>query len=361
MITNLIKRTVSFVYNCLNWINVQRWWRYYSKGMSVKRLSKEQKRQIQDYYKPLIGKKINTRWHALLYTMTGEFNVKYLPFDVFQKIAYTLSPWEYHKILDDKNFYRHFFHGFNLPDRLVECMAGVYYLPEVGEGEVSFDKVIDYCNNLEGCIIKPSRDSSGGNGVKLLHVKDGITNEGEKIEDLLKKYGKNFLIERKIENSEILKQLNPTSLNTFRIITYRDIQGRPRYINSFLRIGRLGGVIDNASAGGIVVPVDETGVLNPIACTTFPYREFKATDNGTKLDGYQIERFPELIQTALRAHSRLPMFNIIGWDITIDSKDRIVLVECNPPCDMRIGQVMFKTSYIIRYQEEILKRVYTSL
>lgn len=358
MLLKLYKKAESVGKNLSTRLSIYKWWRYYSKGVKIKKLSKEQKRQIQDYYKPLVGREIDTRWHALLYTLTGVFNVKYLPFDLFHKVAYTLSPWEYHKILDDKNMYRHFFHGFNLPERLVECSCGVYYLPLESDNEVTFEDVVKYCQNIDNCIIKPSRDSSGGQGVSLISVKKGIANTGEEIKVLLKRYGKNFLIEKRLSNCFILKQLNPTSLNTFRIITYRDESGVPRYLKSFLRIGRIGGVIDNASAGGMVCPITPDGKLGNYACTTFPYKQFDKTDNGTVVGGYKIPQFPELIQTAIDAHARLPYFNIIGWDITIDKDDRIVIVECNPPCDMRIGQVMFKTSYISEYQEEILMRVF---
>lgn len=354
----MIKKIELFVKECLNKISIYKWWRYYSKDVKLKKLTKKQKQQIQDYYKPLTGKKVDTKWHALLYTLTGVFDVKYLPFDLFHKIAYSLSPWEYHKILDDKNLYRHLFHGFNLPTRIVECSCGVYYLPQVSDEEVTFEDVVKYCQNLEDCIIKPSRDSSGGVGVSLISVKNGITQDGQNISAVIKHYGRNFLIECKMENCEALKKLNPTSLNTFRILTYRDLTGKPRYLKSFLRIGRLGGVIDNASAGGIVCPISSDGVLSKYACTTFPYKEFETTDNGTPVGGYRIEKFPLLIETAIEAHARLPFFNLIGWDITIDKDDRIVIVECNPPCDMRIGQVMFKTSYISDYQEEILQRVF---
>ena len=358
MFTSIFIILEQFVKDCINQISIYKWWRYYSKGITLKKLTKEQKEQIQNYYRPLTGKKVDVKWHALLYSLTGVFNVKYLPFDLFHKIAYSLSPWEYHKILDDKNMYRQLFHGFNLPERIVECSCGVYYLPQEGEKEVTFEEVVNYCQNLEECIIKPSRDSSGGQGVAVLSVKRGITNNGQNIIDIIRHYGNNFLIERKLENCKILNKLNPTSRNTFRILTYRNITGKPQYLKAFLRIGRLGGVIDNASAGGIVCPISPEGVLSKYACTTFPYKEFETTDNGTTVGGYYIKMFPQLIQTALDAHARLPFFNLIGWDITIDKDDRIVIVECNPPCDMRIGQVMFKTSYISEYQEEILERVF---
>lgn len=193
----LYKKIELFAKDCLNRVSIYNWWRYYSKGITLKKLTKEQKSQIQNYYRPLVGKKVDTKWHSLLYTLTGVFDVKYLPFDLFHKVAYSLSPWEYHKIMDDKNMYRHLFHGFNLPDRIVECSCGVYYLPQKGDNEVTFEEVIDYCQNIDDCIIKPSRDSSGGQGVAVFSVRNGITDSGQSVVDILKQYGRNFLIEKK--------------------------------------------------------------------------------------------------------------------------------------------------------------------
>ena len=357
-ISLLFNRIKGFAYYVINKNIERRWWKEYSKGVKLKKLSKEQEEAIQSYYVPLIGKKINTKWHQLLYSITGVFNVKYLPFDLYQKIANTLCPWDYHKILDDKNMYRSFFHGFNLPPRVLECSGGVYFLPMESDNEVTLDEAISYCANISDCIIKPSRDSSAGNGVKLFITEACKTLDGKDISSVFKRYGKNFLIERKISNCEELKAFNPTSLNTFRIITYRDITGKPRYLKSFLRIGRMGKIIDNASAGGIVVPVDKDGNFSKEGYTTFPYSILNQSDSGIEFAGYQFTRFPELVKEALNAHSRMPFFNLVGWDITIDDNNNIVIVECNPPCDMKIGQVMFRTSYLSDFQDEILKRVF---
>ena len=93
MFTSIFITLEQFIKNCINRFSIYKWWRYYSKGVTLKQLTKEQKKQIQDYYRPLTGKEVDVKWHALLYSLTGVFNVKYLPFDLFHKIAYSLSPW----------------------------------------------------------------------------------------------------------------------------------------------------------------------------------------------------------------------------------------------------------------------------
>jgi hypothetical protein len=96
----------------------------YTKNITLRKLSTDQEKSIQEYYKSILGRKVDTKWHQLLYTITGEFTVRYLPFEVYHEILSLLSPWKYKKVLDDKNLYRQLLNEFNLPKRLIECSLG---------------------------------------------------------------------------------------------------------------------------------------------------------------------------------------------------------------------------------------------
>lgn len=81
----------------------------YSSRVQLKELTSEQKAQIQNYYLSVIGREVDTRWHRLLYSITGTFTPRYMPFDVYHEMLEKLSPWKYIKVLDDKNLYRQSF------------------------------------------------------------------------------------------------------------------------------------------------------------------------------------------------------------------------------------------------------------
>ena len=76
------------------------------------------------------------------------------------------------------------------------------------------------------------------------------------------------------------------------------------------------------------------------------------------LKGYHIDSFDKIVDTAVKAHSQLPMFDIMGWDMTIDEQGNVVIIEFNPDPDMRIEQVIFKDTLFGEYQEKIVSRVY---
>ncbi len=336
-------------------------WRKQTKGLQLKKLSLEQKRQIQDYYKHCIGKKVSTRWHRLFYTLTGEFNYRYLPFDVFIEMYHRLSPWNYQKIIDDKNMYRQFLSEFNIPDRFVECSRGVYCLPQEGNNQVSFDDVVLYCQNLGDCIIKPSRDSSAGIGVRLLSLKDGYdVKTGEDIRTILKSYKQNFLVEERMMEMDSLRALNLSSCNTIRVHTFRNRkEERVEFVSAHVRIGRSGSVVDNGSAGGIRSKVNQDGKLSEFACATKPqYTICDKTDSGVVIKDHIIDGFERIVETAVSAHQRIPWFDLIGWDMLIDNKGRVVIIEFNPNPDMKMQQLIYKDSVLGDKQDVILKQAF---
>lgn len=333
----------------------------YAQGEIIKPLTREQKQAVQNYWKPLVGKEVNTCWHELLYSKTGFFTPRYLPFEVYgEMIARQMPSYKVKSYFDDKSLYRYFFQGFNRPRRIAEACNGICYLPEDGIKEVPFAKVVERCSNIKRCIIKPSKGSSAGIGVCLLNVEKGkLTDTGESIEEKLLSYKGKFVVEELIQESECLSRLNPSSCNTLRIHTWRN-SGKERceYISSYVRIGRKGSIKDNASSGGITCQIMADGRLGNKACTVNPYQLKETTDAGIKLDGYMIEDFEKMVQTAIDAHSCVPIFGIIGWDICLDKDGLPVIIEYNPDPDLRIEQLVFCDTCLLDKQEEIIKEVF---
>lgn len=190
-------------------------------------------------------------------------------------------------------------------------------------------------------------------------IKDGIeVNTGRSLSDILKSYGENFLIERKVKECDNLRVLNPSSCNTIRVHTYRNRNLHEiKFMSAYVRIGHKGNVIDNASSGGIAAAIDDNGKLQD-GCSISPYKIYTITDNGVSLNGYVINDFDRIVSTALKAHSVIPYFGIIGWDITVDVQGNVIIIEFNPNASMRIEQLVFKHSCFGKCQEEILSMVY---
>lgn len=144
--------------------------------------------------------------------------------------------------------------------------------------------------------------------------------------------------------------------------TYRDQRGEIHFLSAYLRIGRKDSFVDNAGKGGICVSLDKFGrcVGDTVFTTNFPNTQIIYTDNGIKIDGYQIEHFEEIINTAMNAHLRIYQFDLIGWDMAVDQDGNVLIIEFNPDPDLRIEQAIFHDTCLNDYQEDILKRLRNS-
>ena len=325
-----------------------------------KTLTKAQITEVQNYWEPLVGKTVDVRMHQAMLSLTGIFKPEFEPFEICREVQNRSMIPGAMRFLDDKNLYRDLLNGFNVPTRVAECNNGVYYLPEIHNSiEVSHNEFIRELRNVSDCIIKPSVGSDGGRGVHSFDVAEGVEiHTQKKIEEIVKDYGRNFCIERKVHECDNLQQLNPTSCNTLRIHTMRcRKEHRIRLLSGYVRIGKMGQVVDNMLSGGTGARIYDDGRLkNTVSC--YPYRVYSKTESGVNLDGYQIENYSKIIDTCLAAHSRLPMFDLMGWDVTVDKEGNVIIIEYNPNPDIRIEQAIFGDTCLLDNQEWVMKQYY---
>lgn len=291
-----------------------------------RRLTKEQKKEIQDFYLNAIGKKIPLYMHEYFYSRNGIFSKYYIPSTLY--LGDLLPKANDSRLLafyTDKNFTELLFPGENIAHAVLQNINGYYYF----ENEpVSKEEAVLRCQNLKEVIIKPSR-ASKGKSVQLFSVEDGITNiEGEPVSRLFKEYKKNFLIQNRVRQHKDMAALNPTSLNTLRILSYRSGM-EILIIYSVVRIGRLNQVVDNQSAGGLSTTISPEGKLGKFSFGKVGSDNIEQTDTGIRLEGYQIPSYDKAIDFVKRLHYRLPFLNIVGWDVAIEENGEPILIEFN--------------------------------
>ena len=122
--------------------------------------------------------------------------------------------------------------------------------------------------------------------------------------------------------------LNPTSVNTVRIMTYRSGM-EVLLVYAVARIGRKGEVIDNQSAGGMSTQIDDEGKLCKYAFGVAGDDKIEKTDSGIVLEGYEIPSYKEAIEIVKKLHYKLPLFDLIGWDLAIGEDGEPILIEWN--------------------------------
>ncbi len=317
----------------------------------IRKLSPKQKREIQNYYMKLIGKKVPLYSHQYFYSRTGVFNKEYVPTNIYHcELVPKANHHPYNRAYGDKNMCDVLFPDENTGHTYLKNINGYFYF----EGNpVSEEDAISSCQNLGRVIIKPSLKSKG-KGIEIIVINDGKVSTGQTLADLFKQYDKNYLIQDCIRQHPDMAILNPSSVNTIRILSYRS-EMEVLIIYSVIRIGRKDSVIDNQSAGGISTTIDKKGRLGKYAFGGYNEDQIEVTDSGVTLEGYQIPCYDKVIDMVKRLHLRLPFFNLLGWDVAIGEDGEPVLVEFN--VDPGLSQSAFRSG-MGEYTERIIKELW---
>lgn len=296
-------------------------------------LTAGQKSDINAFYKKMLGHDVPTYWHEYFYSRNGKFSVKYIPTAVYHaEIIYRLNQFGVRHAYVDKGIYDIYFPDVNRPQTIVKNINGYYY---DGKNAISQAEALARCQNLQAAVSKPSTEGMWGEGVRVFHTENGRMNgNGMTMEELFNSYGKNFIIQEKIVQHAEMTKLNPTSLNTLRVLSYRD-ENQVYILYVVVRIGRTGQQVDNETAGGINADIDlATGTILDCAYGTPAEKRIETTDCGTPLKGFAIPAFDKVTALVKELHTRLPYFNLVGWDFGIDEQGEPVLIEWNRAPDL---------------------------
>lgn len=301
------------------------------KGCDIKPLSAEQKHEIKQFYKDNFGVDVNLKWHEYYYSVNGIYSPEYIPtYLYYTKICPKMNNPKQMAMYSDKNMIDKLIPSANIPETYVKNINGFFY---INGQPASFDEAITRCSNLSDAIIKHSTETCKGKSViRFSSVKGSayIKNNSSTLsmEELLRSYDKNYIVQKAISQCDEMASLNPTSLNTIRITTYKRDKDVV-ILFTVVRMGRKGSVVDNASAGGLYCGVNQDARLKKEAYTLTPFSKKSISDNGVKFEDFVIPEYEEMCSLVKKWHNKLPYAKFIGWDLAVNSNNEIVLVEIN--------------------------------
>ncbi|MGB4135590.1 MAG: sugar-transfer associated ATP-grasp domain-containing protein [Microbacterium sp.] len=199
-------------------------------------------------------------------------------------------------------------------------------------------------------IAKPAR-GEGGAGIAIYETTE-VSDLADWRTTLIER--DQTLLEEVLRQHDDLSTLYPDSVNTVRMITYRDPQGELHVIASVLRIGN-GSVIDNFASGGMFTMLDDDGkALYPgVDKQSNIYREHPVT--GTPIAGFQVPFYPQVVEMIADAATRLPTIPYVGWDVAI-TPDGPALIEANHNSSvfqMKPSASGIRTGLLHRYRDAI--------
>lgn len=227
-------------------------------------------------------------------------------------LCYDLNDLRYMRLLNDKaETYRIFKEYYKREAVVISSESDMRaFLNFVNEHSIFVKKLVN-----EAC----------GRSVELIDLTKTAISPSKLFFQLLSR-GKT-IIEELVVQSDTLKELNETSVNTLRCITLGD---KKQIIAPFffMKAGRKGSFVDNGAAGGLLIAVNsETGVLGS-AIDEFGNEYIVHPDSGTKIEGFQLPEWKQVKAMSCELSARLPECKMIGWDLAHTEKGW-VLIEGN--------------------------------
>ncbi|MBR2323177.1 MAG: hypothetical protein IKA54_06265 [Clostridia bacterium] len=178
-------------------------------------------------------------------------------------------------------------------------------------------------------ILKPL---SGGQGKGIFKLKESELNTFNF--DLYK----NYICEEILIQHEKMSLVNPTSINTVRVLTFKG-----EIIACALRSGGKDAIVDNLHSNGVCAHIDvETGVIDHPAIN-YKYESYlyhPVTNN--LIVGFTIPNWSILQEKIKQACKLVPTVQYVGWDVAILPND-IALIEGNDDPGHDVVQMIAQT------------------
>ncbi|MCE5348295.1 MAG: hypothetical protein LLG13_18670 [Bacteroidales bacterium] len=330
----LAKKVINFLSASINTIILNRKIALIYKSISsVKQISRN---KILEYKRIWIkfGSDPNVKWFKVYASINGIDNPSYIPeTNYYNKVEPVLNNRTFSEAYCDKNSYHRYIDNDLLPRIYLRNIQGVYYSSdyEMIKDYKAIDEFIP--EESDKIIAKIAIDSGGGREVELFSRKDGHFESPNGIiltkSYLEQRFKKNFIVQEYIHQHEYYHKLNASSVNTIRILTYRSvITNEIIPLQSVLRIGKEGAIIDNQASGGIACGINKFGVLNKFAVNKSGKKFYEI--NGLPISNIPpVYKYDEAVGIAIRIARMNFYHRLIGFDFCVDNTNTVKLIELN--------------------------------
>lgn len=215
--------------------------------------------------------------------------------------------------IKDKNL---FYRGMKSYFRREACRV------EFAEDAPEFCRLLTTYGRL---ICKPVRGGCGS-GIEIVDIKN-YENALAAFDHLVKQGA--YIAEELVEQDSRIAAWNASSLNTFRIPTFRTKDGIRIFYPS-IRVGRNGSIVDNAGAGGTFAAIDaDTGLVTTDGFDKLGHHYRVHPDSGKLYRGEKIPEWEALKAFVTEVHNAMPKeHKYIAYDVALSTRGWVV-VEAN--------------------------------
>ncbi|MHA1440198.1 MAG: sugar-transfer associated ATP-grasp domain-containing protein [Promethearchaeota archaeon] len=271
---------------------------------------------------------------------------KYVSRKKLTLLQLSLNPENLESLLEDKSIFYLFCKAYGIP---IPKLYAIFFKNNAGW---SFNGLYIknpnewqefFANSLpQEFVIKPARGVFG-EYVMIVHkhnenfkVYYGKTYKGKELYFALKlnpKYNCFIIQERLRNHQEIIRLSNIPFLQTVRIITLIDKQGKCDILFSLFKIIRKQNIIDNfrrGRSGNLVARVDiHNGTLSPAIEMKYdgrgPRKIYRHPNTGIELKSFKLPMWKEASQLVKWTALKFSPIKTIGWDVALTPKGPIIV------------------------------------
>lgn len=228
--------------------------------------------------------------------------------------------------------------GFPVPEILFSLVGGKFYKKHKIICESDVVRILSEVK--ESRVFVKYYNSGAGSGVFIITKKNDKFFIDENIEatpsNLIKRFSEgSFFFERQIIQETTLREFNPDTVNTIRVLTYKN-----KVVSAAIRFGGKGSFVDNLAKGGAAVSLDiETGLTGEYGEREFdPNKYYEHPDSHIKFANVKIEQWPEVKRLVEDVCKCLPYYKSVGFDIATTDKGPVI-IEINNGAGVYLSQM----------------------
>ncbi len=293
-------------------------------------LNPPQLAEIARFWEPYsFAYKNNPETQRYFSVVSGRFDPSYVSFGLHYH--YLKKFWNTYKVtfMSDKNNLDILFPEVKRPYTVFHLIEGVYY--DAARNVITKSEAISRCLTElyemgHDLVLKPAREGEG-RGIMFLR---GAASKADN-EITLKNIGnKDYICQHKIKNHETWASYpGCDALNVARINTM-NFSGTPKIISSYMKIAVKDMDVVNVSLGAMCLRITNGGRFYRRALDFYSGTWCGKLPNGASFAGRKLYNYDKVKETVLMMANRLPELKAIAWDVTVDEKGDVILIELNP-------------------------------
>jgi hypothetical protein len=271
----------------------------------------------------------------------------FVPNKLAGKISLLVNNHTVKDVLDNKLFFN-FFYGkldIGLPKLIMYNNKNMFVLEkksiEINDYKdfaALLEDIFTKNASIDSLMIKKTSASSSGKKIFKL-VRGQIKADPEILKGIYSEVIKSgFLFQERVKQHPDLDRMNPSCLNTIRIDTFINNDGKIDIASAYLRMSINNSHIDNISSGGCQVGIVlESGRLKKYGYALIKTLGVKILTyhpiTKTIFEDFTIPYFQEIKDLVRKTAPLMPGLRLIGWDVGV-SESGPVLIEGNSDYDL---------------------------